>query len=304
MHTFRDVIARMAVDVEFARHARAHPDEVGRTFGLTAEEVQKLRGLADAQADAGPTALGARLSKSGIGSGAFASAVAGTPVQLDPPSPTGEGLQDALNDPSQFVAGLEEEESAEKPATFTGSLATVEHITNPTHDGDNLTLPPGSIEQIKPDNDGVLEALHPHNPPGGDQPGPEQPPTDQPAEPSTSEAQPADPPDPAAPADPVSPPYVVVLPDPFADEHAHASDDTASHDSDESNEQAVDAVQSATAGPSVAVPAAVTPPGDDIGAEELAIGAAGFAAGAVAGGVAGAVAGKAIVAGQQDEKKG
>jgi hypothetical protein len=84
MHTFRDVIARMAVDAEFARHARAHPDEVARSYGLTAEETQKLQGLADAGAGTGPAALGARLSKSGIGTGGVVSLLG---VIGEPPPP-------------------------------------------------------------------------------------------------------------------------------------------------------------------------------------------------------------------------
>ena len=69
MSQFRDLIARMAVDPEFARHTRANPDRVARQYGLTPEETEQLRGLADASSAAGPTALGARLSKSGIGTG-------------------------------------------------------------------------------------------------------------------------------------------------------------------------------------------------------------------------------------------
>ena len=69
MSQFRDVIARMAVDAEFARYARSHPDEVAAQFGLTPDEADKLRGLADASAASGPQALGARLSKSGTHQG-------------------------------------------------------------------------------------------------------------------------------------------------------------------------------------------------------------------------------------------
>lgn len=76
MSALRDVIARMAVDSEFARHARANPDQVAREHGLTAEEAAKLRGLADAGSGGGPMALGARLSKSGFGTGGLAAAAA------------------------------------------------------------------------------------------------------------------------------------------------------------------------------------------------------------------------------------
>jgi hypothetical protein len=65
MSNFRDLIARMAIDAEFARHARANPDAVARQYRLNPDESEQLRGLADAAASAGPTALGARLSKMG-----------------------------------------------------------------------------------------------------------------------------------------------------------------------------------------------------------------------------------------------
>src|SRR5215510_6604403 len=71
--SFRDLIARMAVDAEFARYARANPDVVSVQYGLSPDEQDKLRGLADASATAGPQALGARLSKSGIGTGGLMS---------------------------------------------------------------------------------------------------------------------------------------------------------------------------------------------------------------------------------------
>jgi hypothetical protein len=88
MSKFRDVIARMAVDSEFARRARANPDQVAREHRLTADETAKLRGLADARSGTGPTALEARLSKSGIGSGGLGGVVtelAGGPSQPLPP---------------------------------------------------------------------------------------------------------------------------------------------------------------------------------------------------------------------------
>src|SRR5688572_197634 len=65
MSNFRDLIARMAIDAEFARHARANPDAVARQYQLGHDEAEQLRGLADAAASAGPVALGARLSKMG-----------------------------------------------------------------------------------------------------------------------------------------------------------------------------------------------------------------------------------------------
>jgi hypothetical protein len=58
MSQYRDLIARMAVDAEFAQHARSHPDVVAAQYGLSADEAQQLRGLADASTSAGPTAPG------------------------------------------------------------------------------------------------------------------------------------------------------------------------------------------------------------------------------------------------------
>src|SRR5215217_6327786 len=77
MSQFRDVIARMAVDAEFARHARSHPDQVASEYGLSSEETYRLRGLADASAGTGPQALGVRLSKSGVTTGGLAAMLAG-----------------------------------------------------------------------------------------------------------------------------------------------------------------------------------------------------------------------------------
>src|SRR2546428_5601932 len=42
MSNFRDLIARMAIDPEFARHARANPDAVARQYHLNADESQQL----------------------------------------------------------------------------------------------------------------------------------------------------------------------------------------------------------------------------------------------------------------------
>jgi hypothetical protein len=65
METFRDLVARMATDPDFARHARANPDAVARQYKLSPEETEQLRGLVDAAASAGPAELGVRLSKMG-----------------------------------------------------------------------------------------------------------------------------------------------------------------------------------------------------------------------------------------------
>jgi len=78
----------MAVDSEFARHARANPDRVAKEHGLTAEEAAKLRSLADA-GSGGPMALGARLSKSGFGTSGLAAAAAAALEGLDAESQPG-----------------------------------------------------------------------------------------------------------------------------------------------------------------------------------------------------------------------
>jgi hypothetical protein len=103
----------------------------------------------------------------------------------------------------------------------------------------------------------------------------------------------ATPPHPAVPVGATSPANPVVLPDPFAAEAVGGSNPQAGQAPPPTPGQA-------TPGPAFIV----TPAEDEFGAEEVAYGAAGFAAGAVAGGVAGVVAGKAVVASQQNEKKG
>ena len=70
MSRIREVVARMAVDTVFAEQVRSHPDEVAQAYGLSPDEIDKLRGLAAADAQSGPAPLGARLSKSGITGGA------------------------------------------------------------------------------------------------------------------------------------------------------------------------------------------------------------------------------------------
>jgi hypothetical protein len=77
MSRIREVVARMAVDPVFAEQVRSHPDEVALAYGLNADEIDKLRGLAAADAQSGPAPLGARLSKSGITGGLLAGFLAG-----------------------------------------------------------------------------------------------------------------------------------------------------------------------------------------------------------------------------------
>ncbi|WP_026211873.1 hypothetical protein [Longispora albida] len=91
MSLYRDLISRMAIDDEFAVHARTNPDEVARIYRLTPEETEKFRRLTEARPGTGPTALGARLSKSGLGGGALGAVfwggdnpLAGVPVQPEP----------------------------------------------------------------------------------------------------------------------------------------------------------------------------------------------------------------------------
>lgn len=76
MSGIRDVIARMATDAAFAEHVRSHPEEVAQQYGLSAEELTKVRGLAATEPGTGPSALGPRLSKSGIGAGGMVSLLA------------------------------------------------------------------------------------------------------------------------------------------------------------------------------------------------------------------------------------
>ncbi|MEV4411273.1 hypothetical protein [Catellatospora sp. NPDC049609] len=75
MSRFPEVIERMATDPEFAAHARAHPDEVMREYGLSPDEADQMAALTDATSG-GPSELDQRLSKSGIGSGGLAGLLA------------------------------------------------------------------------------------------------------------------------------------------------------------------------------------------------------------------------------------
>ena len=77
MSRIREVVARMAVDPAFAQQVRSHPDEVAQAYGLSPDEIDKLRGLAEAEPQSGPAPLGARLSKSGITGGVLAGFLAG-----------------------------------------------------------------------------------------------------------------------------------------------------------------------------------------------------------------------------------
>ncbi|GAA2396059.1 hypothetical protein Cme02nite_56550 [Catellatospora methionotrophica] len=76
MSRFPEVVERMAIDPEFAAHARGNPDEVTAEYGLSPEEAAQMLALTDA-GSGGPTELDQRLSKSGIGSGGLAGLLAG-----------------------------------------------------------------------------------------------------------------------------------------------------------------------------------------------------------------------------------
>jgi hypothetical protein len=264
MSRFRDLVARMAIDGEFARHARSHPDDVARQYGLTAEEARKLRGLAQAQAGGGPMALGARLSKSGVGSGVIGTLAVESPdpqqLVLDP-----EPHQQLVIDPPQQLV-LDPPPQTPDPGPGTQLQISPEIATQVGLPGDDdssvFKIPPGGLEAFNPPDGG--DSVPGDNPPDPGSQGPGMAP-DLPAQ---------------APPDPVSP-VVVVLPDPFAD----GPPDEA-------------APGPAQAGPAVPGPALDPVPASDEGVDgaELALGAAGLAAGVAAGAVAGAVIGKATSA--------
>jgi hypothetical protein len=48
MSQFADAIARLTIDKDFARATRLQPERVATLYGLTAEEADQLRQLADA----------------------------------------------------------------------------------------------------------------------------------------------------------------------------------------------------------------------------------------------------------------
>ncbi len=73
MSRLAEVVALMATDSEFAQNVRRDPGPAARHFGLTPDEASQLAALADAEESSGPAQLGARLSKSSIGSGGLSS---------------------------------------------------------------------------------------------------------------------------------------------------------------------------------------------------------------------------------------
>jgi hypothetical protein len=146
MSNFRDLIARMAIDAEFARHARANPDAVARQYHLSHDESEQLRGLADAAASAGPTALGARLSKMG----GITSAVLSGPFFTGPDT-DGDGIidlfdtdddNDGIPDASDSQPLVPNLMLAEPLVPPTGPIVTLDpDILNPLGDADGDKIP-------------------------------------------------------------------------------------------------------------------------------------------------------------------
>ncbi|GIH08747.1 hypothetical protein Rhe02_68140 [Rhizocola hellebori] len=166
MSNFRDLIARMAIDAEFARHARANPDAVARQYGLSHDESEQLRGLADAAASAGPTALGARLSKMG----GITSAILSGPIFTGPDTDH-DGIIDLFD--------TDDDNDGIPDATDSMPLVPNLVIVDPIH-------PVGPLHDIH---------LHPDvfdlDPDGGDTTPPTPPPAGDPAPPPPPAADPA-----------------------------------------------------------------------------------------------------------------
>ncbi|WP_203912492.1 hypothetical protein [Rhizocola hellebori] len=146
MSNFRDLIARMAIDAEFARHTRANPDAVARQYHLSHGESEQLRGLADAATSAGPTALGARLSKmGGITTAALSGPFFTGPdtdhdgiVDLLDTDDDNDGIPDA-SDSKPLVPNLLVTQPHLPP---TGPVVTLDpDVTNPTGDADGDKIP-------------------------------------------------------------------------------------------------------------------------------------------------------------------
>jgi hypothetical protein len=146
MSNFRDLIARMAIDAEFARHARANPDAVARQYHLSHDESEQLRGLADAAASAGPTALGARLSKMG---GITSAALTGP--FFTGPDTDGDGIIDLFDtdDDNDGIPDATDSKPlvpnvlvAEPHLPPTGPIVTLDpDILNPAGDADGDKIP-------------------------------------------------------------------------------------------------------------------------------------------------------------------
>lgn len=139
----------MAIDAEFARHARANPDAVARQYRLSPDESDQLRGLADAAASAGPTALGARLSKMG----GLTSAIQSQFV-LTGPDTDGDGTPDWL-DNDDDNDGLPD---ASDPMPLVKQLSVVPVTPGPIILDQDVLDPRGD-----PDHDGIPNILDKKN---------------------------------------------------------------------------------------------------------------------------------------------
>jgi hypothetical protein len=374
MSRFRDVIARMAVDSEFARHARANPEHVAKEHGLTVEEAAKLRGLADARSGTGPMALGARLSKSGFGTGGLggmAAELIGSQAEEDPlqmelvePEPLQmelvepEPLQMELVEPEPLQMELVEPEPQEVlptlPPVQQGETEDplVDALSQPVYpagvggEESESPTPEGSLSWLIPE--GFMPAPEggfgdPTEPPGGPvlefpegftppyipegfgepepapegDPAPPAPPPEQDPGPAPQEAGPAD----AAPQQPAAPPPgqpepAPVPPQAGPDQPAVALGSPAGTFAGPPSAAPPLAGIGAVSGQAQSLLPPGTTPGtppdpigaaqadaDGIGAEEIAIGAAGAVAGGLAGGLAGKLAGKSAAKDEAPEEQ-
>jgi hypothetical protein len=304
MSQYRDLIARMAVDAEFAAYARAHPDEVSTRYGLTLDETQQLRGLADAAASAGPTALGARLSKSGISTGLLGGFMVGHPEIIE----VNDHYKPAIE--PQPSSGVEEAGQPNLPDKYLENIFGNHTLEVLQEDDDQPKPPPQVTDHIGPLD--LIEVLPPFPdeeplPPPLTDPG-LPPPVTPPADPVTPPAPPPTPP-PAPAVDPVNNPATPTAPaSPVTDVTSPPADGADPGESGAPLQ--VGAPTTDTPGGAATPPSAFTAESDSagdsgIGVTEIAIGGAGLVVGAVAGGVAGALAGKSLgssAADPNDEK--
>lgn len=70
---YREIVARMAIDTEFAQSVMADPDRFAASNGLSVDEAGRLRAVRVEAGTAAPSRLGTRLSKTGFGGAAQAS---------------------------------------------------------------------------------------------------------------------------------------------------------------------------------------------------------------------------------------
>jgi hypothetical protein len=293
MSQFRDLIARMAIDAEFARHARSHPDQVARQYGLSSDEADQLRGLADAADAAGPTALGVRLSKMGGTFDPF------TPFQ--PVIDMGDHDRDGIpnwSDPDDDNDGKPDgSDPTPKGPVFAFQPGVLDSIVFDfgDHDGDGIA----NYLDSDDDNDGKPDATDPTPkgpvftlPPGLLHPDI----FGSALDPGAADPAPAPPAEPAPPAGPASPPAPPVSP-PAPPAPAGGGDAGSTSDGGDqpaTGQQAPpQVIIEAAPAQADAAPVLVAAGADEgISNEVLMVGGAGLAAGIIAGGIAGAVAGK------------